>query len=171
MNTRLLLAFAMAIALVGCSSPTAAPTTPASNGGGATPTAAAGTPGAATPTPAAATNTPAAGNTGGNGGTGTVDGTWTGTWTKPAGGGTMTLQLQQSGTNVSGKITLVGSACIPPSTALSGTVVGPNIVFTVTASTLQATFGGNFSGNTITGTMTVTCSAGSAVGTWNVTRS
>jgi hypothetical protein len=164
------LVIAVAIALVGCSSPTAAPTTPASNGGG-TPTAAAPTPGAVTPTPAAATGTPAAGNTGGTGGTGTVDGTWTGTWTKPAGGGTITMQLQQSGTNMTGTITLVGSACIPPGTSVSGTVVGPNIVFTATGSSLQAMFGGNFSGNSIMGTMTVSCAAGSATGTWNVTRS
>lgn len=171
MRTLLLVIFAVAIALFGCSGPTAAPTTPASNGGGATPTAAGPATGAATSTPSAATATPTAANTSGSGGTGTVDGTWTGKWTKPAGGGTITLQLQQSGTNVTGTVTMVGSVCIPPGTAVSGTIAGSNIVFTATGSGFQAQFGGSIKGNSMTGTLNAGCSAGSATGTWNVTRS
>lgn len=173
MVTRFIAACALILALVGCSSPPASPTTPPAEGA-STPTAAAATPtaaGGATSTAAGATATPAAGGSSGSGGTGTVDGTWTGTWTKPAGGGTMTLQLQQSGTNVTGTITMVGSVCVPPGTAVSGTVVGPNVVLDAAGSGFQATWGGGFRGNSITGTLSASCSAGSAVGTWTVTRS
>lgn len=173
MCARLLVTCAVAIALIGCSNPTAAPgsQTPGNSPAAPTATPAGATSNPATPTPAAATATPAAGNTGGSGDTGTVDGTWTGTWTKPAGGGTITLQLQQSGTNVTGTVTMVGSVCIPPGTAVSGTIAGSNIVFTATGSGFQAQFGGSIKGNSMTGTLNAGCSAGSATGTWNVTRS
>ncbi|HEY7942552.1 MAG TPA: hypothetical protein VID25_11440, partial [Candidatus Limnocylindrales bacterium] len=59
-----------------------------------------------------------------------AEGAWSGTWTKPAGGGSMTLELKQSGTAVGGLVTMVGSACVPPGTTFTGTLTGPNIVFT-----------------------------------------
>jgi hypothetical protein len=65
---------------------------------------------------------------------------------------------------------MVGSACIPPGTAVDGTLNGPNIVFTAAGSGFQAMFGGNFTGNDITGTLTASCALGSATGTWQVKR-
>lgn len=162
-----LIAFAV-IALVGCTNPPATSTSP---GGSSAPVAA--TPSsavAATPSPAAASAIPTSPASAAPSAAATVDGQWTGSWTKPGGGGVFSLQLQQSGSDVSGTVTMVGSACIPPGTAVNGTLNGPNLVFTAAGSGFQATYGGNFTGNDITGTLNASCALGAATGTWQVKR-
>jgi hypothetical protein len=109
---------------------------------------------------------------------GTVNGTWSGTWTRtspPPGSGTFTLSLRQQGSSIDGTIDVVASACLTKGT-ISGTITGASVTLhTVTppvAGTRKATgdYQGTLAGDTLSGTLTVTCSAGTGVGTWTVTR-
>ena len=105
-------------------------------------------------------------------------GTWTGTWKRtspPPGDGTYTFVLQQQGQSISGTLTTTGSACLT-----HGNVTGSVTVDHITMHTKTPAINGNgdatgeyqgtLSGNKITGTLTVTCSVGVGLGTWEVTK-
>jgi hypothetical protein len=105
-------------------------------------------------------------------------GTWTGTWTRtspPPGSGTMTLVLQQSGQSISGTIDVGASACLtkgPVTGSVTGTAISLHTVTPAVNGTGNATgdYQATLSANKITGTLTVSCSVGVGVGTWEVTR-
>jgi hypothetical protein len=131
-----------------------------------------------TPTGAPATTTTGGATGGGTGGGSTFDGTWSGAWTRtspPPGNGTMTLVLHQQGQTISGTVDVTASACLTKGD-ISGSVTGTAITLhTVTPAVSgggRATgdYQGTLAGSRITGTLTVSCSLGVGVGTWDVTR-
>jgi hypothetical protein len=103
--------------------------------------------------------------------TGDVSGTWSGPWKRDpplGGGGTMTLHLQQSGSNVTGDITAQGSLCITsPGIPLTGTFNDPTLTFTVTGDNLEIDYTATVSGTAMAGKLNaVKCPAGVATGTF-----
>jgi hypothetical protein len=88
----------------------------------------------------------------------------------------MTLVLQQNGASVTGTIDVTSSACLTKG-PVSGTMAGSTLTLHATTPAVtgpgEATgdYQATLSGNTIKGTLTVTCSVGTGVGTWQVSRS
>lgn len=105
-----------------------------------------------------------------------VTGTWSGTWKRDAplgGGGTMTLHLQESGSQVSGDITAQGSLCLTkPGIPLTGTFNNPALEFKVTGDNLEIDYTATLSGTALTGKLNaVKCPAGVATGTFELKKS
>jgi hypothetical protein len=169
-------AVAIVLLLAGCSA-SATPTSPASPAQSPSSTAAqaseaaapaseAATSAASAASVAPASSAPAAGS---------VTGTWSGPWTRDApltGGGTMTLHLQQDGSNVTGDITVQGSVClVKPGIPLTGTFNDPTLVFTVTADNVELDYTATLAGSKLSGKLAaVKCPAGLATGTFELTR-
>jgi hypothetical protein len=107
-----------------------------------------------------------------------LDGTWKGTWTRtspPPGNGTVTFVLHVNGQAVTGTVDVGSSACLTKgdiSGTLAGTALTMHTSTPAVSGTGQATgdYQGSLNGNKISGTLTVTCSAGVGVGTWEATR-
>jgi hypothetical protein len=104
-----------------------------------------------------------------------VTGTWSGTWKRDpplGGGGTMTLHLRQSGSNVTGDITAQGSLCVTkPGIPLTGTFNDPNLAFSVTGDNLEVDYTATLAGTSLNGKLNaVTCAAGTATGTFALTK-
>jgi hypothetical protein len=89
-----------------------------------------------------------------------LSGTWSGQYSG-AGQGTFNLTWQQAGSDLSGTITISGSA----PTSLTGTVAGNTIRFGTVGST-AITYSGSFSGNTMSGTY----QAPAGNGSWTATK-
>jgi len=126
--------------------------------------------------PSAASSGAAASPTSAPPAAGGVTGTWSGTWKRDpplGGGGTMTLHLQESGTNVAGDITAQGSLCLTrPGVPLTGTFDDPTLAFKVTGDNLEIDYTATLSGTTLTGKLAaVRCPAGVATGTFELTKS
>jgi hypothetical protein len=107
-----------------------------------------------------------------------IDGTWKGTWTRtspPPSSGTMTLVLHHSGQSVTGQVEVVASACLTKGN-VTGTVAGTKVtlhaVTPAVNGTGQATgdYEATLSGSKLGGSLTVTCSVGTGVGTWDLSR-
>lgn len=105
-------------------------------------------------------------------------GTWSGTWQRtspPPGGGSYKFVLTQQGQAITGTLAVTGSACLTDGD-VSGSVSADAITMhTVTPAisgggNATGDYQGTLSGNKITGTLTVSCSLGVGVGTWEVTR-
>jgi tetratricopeptide (TPR) repeat protein len=92
---------------------------------------------------------PPADDGGGGGGTqppadvATLDGTWRGTWTDTTDGstGTATLNLTQSGSSVSGTVSIPGDPCLPEGN-VTGTFSGSSAALTITSGTESITANG-----------------------------
>jgi len=102
-----------------------------------------------------------------------ITGTWAGTWTRTtpavAGGGDLTLTLQQQGNAISGTVTETGSACITTANVI-GTVDGSTVTFGFSDGGVTASYTATQSGSTLTGTYTVECAAGAGTADWQATR-
>jgi hypothetical protein len=110
-------------------------------------------------------------------GTSAVDltGHWDGAWesTRYAINGLLTGQLVQSGTALTGEVTVLGSGCTAGGT-VSGTVSGATVIFgAVAADEEQTNFAGSVSedGKTMSGTYEVISGpCGGDTGLWSVTK-
>ena len=103
---------------------------------------------------------------------GALTGTWSGPWQRtspPPGGGTNALTLQQRGSELTGKLVAVGSACLTTE-QITGTVRGTAVDFHVVGGSATAKYTGSVSGNSMSGTATVTCAAGTGTAKWQLTK-
>ena len=97
---------------------------------------------------------------------GGLSGTWSGQYSGDF-QGTFTLTWQQSGSNLSGTITLSAPAL---TTSITGTVEGGAIRFG-TVGSLAITYSGSVSGNSMSGTyQTQTGNGSTAGGPWSATK-
>jgi hypothetical protein len=155
-----LLVITVGATLVGCSS---------SDDDGATASS------TAAPTSAAVSGAPdaSAGNPGGGSLEDAITGTWSGDWERTApipGNGTMDLELTNDGGDLSGTITVTGSACMT-SHDVTGTLDGDDVTFAVSDGGITASYEGSVDGTDLSGTMTVTCpDVGTGTGTWTVSQ-
>lgn len=175
MRLRAALILVLVLAAAGCSksSPKAASTTSSTAGPGSS-VASTSTTSAATPTTAAtattsasATTAPPAATTGG--GTG-LTGSWPGEWqntTPDSSRGTFRIQWTQSGSSLSGTITITGTPCLTGG-SISGSLAGSTLNFGVVTGQSQVSYTGTVSGDTMSGTYTTSC--GNAQGTWKATK-
>ena len=97
-------------------------------------------------------------------------GQWNGTWQNSQpdhASGTFTLKWTQTGSNLSGTITINGTPCLTGGT-IAGTVNGGAISFGVVSGEVQVSYDGSVSGNKMQGTYATTC--GNAKGAWAATK-
>ena len=172
---------AIAVLLLGlvaaCSSSSKSPSATAANasGGAVAATSPATTASVATPTlvPSTAASGATGGSASGASGAASLAGSWKGTWTRTsplAGNGNITLDLQQQGQALSGKITLTGSACLTDGASITGTLNGQAMTLSVDQGGAKATFTGQVSASSISGNMQVTCSGVTGNGTWTASK-
>jgi hypothetical protein len=100
-------------------------------------------------------------------------GSWNGTWTQVGGtGGTVTATITQPpGQSFSGTATVPNNLCFTVQGAVSGTVVGTTVKFTVTSGTTKLTFVGTVTtnGRIISGTYVLTGSVVACTGSGTLT--
>lgn len=114
--------------------------------------------------PSVASAAPSAPNLGGH---------WTGTWqdTSPdTSAGGFDLNWTQSGTSLSGSITITGTGCMSAAT-VTGTLTGSKISFGAVSGRVQITYDGTVSGdlNSMQGTYSAP-DCGNATGNWSAMR-
>lgn len=100
---------------------------------------------------------------------GSMSGTWTGTWTNVTpdqATGTFEVELVQTGSELSGTITVTGSSCFT-SGGVQGTVQGDAVAFQVLQRD-EIAFVGTTSGTTMSGTFASSCD--SSTGTWELSK-
>jgi hypothetical protein len=100
-------------------------------------------------------------------------GTWDGTWTRTApvaGGGDLSLVMEQDGSTISGTYAATGGTCLTSGT-ISGSVDDITITMKLVSPGTDSDFTGTLSGDTIAGTLSASCDAGVGTGDWEVTRS
>ncbi|HEY7020928.1 MAG TPA: hypothetical protein VH349_07410 [Ktedonobacterales bacterium] len=102
-----------------------------------------------------------------------LSGTWDGTWqntTPDTATGTFTIIWTQTGSNLSGAISIKASTCISQA-SITGSISGDKISFGVVNGQAAITYDGTVSGNdTIKGAYHAPSTCGNAVGTWTATR-
>lgn len=155
---RLLPVLAIALVAAACSKGDTT-VTPASPSG-------ATAPGGLVPSPPAATG--ATGSTGTDIG---ITGTWTGSWQTDADSavnGTFTIDFVQQGEDISGDITIQGSACVTQGSVI-GKVQGDKIEFGAVQAEQTVTYTGAISGDSLSGTYD-SPQCGPDTGTWEATR-
>jgi hypothetical protein len=114
------------------------------------------------------------GATGATGSTGTdigITGTWTGSWQTDADAavkGTFTIEFVQQGEDISGDITIQGSACVTQGSII-GKVQGDKIEFGAVQAEQTVTYAGAISGDSLSGTYD-SPQCGPDTGTWEATR-
>jgi hypothetical protein len=148
---------AFAVIAAGCSSSagTSASSAPAAAASSA-PTSAPSSAAASSPAPASSAAPSSASSSG-------LSGKWSGKYSG-AFSGTFNLTWQQSGSSLSGMITLSAPAATVP---LNGTVKGNTISFG-TVGSVAVTYSGTFSGSSMSGSYTV---GGQSGGSWSATKS
>ncbi len=95
-----------------------------------------------------------------------LSGTWSGTWkntTPDKAQGTFKLTWQQSGSVLTGTITIAGTPCLTGG-HITGALNGSTISFGVVKGAVEVAYTGSVSGTTMSGTYATSC--GSAVGNW-----
>ena len=179
LNKRLFaLAFAIAITsslLVACggdddnTSKTTAPTSAATTKASATPLSVAGT---TTVKPTAIATTAAATATAApTGAASGLGGIWGGEYVStstPGSTGTFILEWTQSGSALSGTISVANSECVTEGT-ITGTVAGSQITFGAVQGTYAIAYEGTVSGDSMSGTYS-SPSCGNAAGTWQAAK-
>ena len=102
-----------------------------------------------------------------------VGGSWLGSWAGDnSGGGSMTLQLSQSGTSVYGEAVVSGQACLPTGT-VSGSMDGDKLGATIQSGSVTMTLTGTVSDDDKTVGGTYAFKGGqcdSQTGTWSVSK-
>lgn len=99
-----------------------------------------------------------------------LTGAWPGEWqntTPDASRGTFRIQWTQSGSALSGTITITGTPCLTGG-SINGSLSGSALNFGVVTGQSQVSYTGTVSGNTMSGTYTTSC--GNAQGTWKATK-
>lgn len=120
------------------------------------------------------------GATGATGSTGTdigITGTWRGSWQTDAGStsglgkGTFTMEFVQQGEDISGDITIQGSACLTQG-SITGKMQGDKIEFGVVQAEQTVAYSGAISGDSLSGTYATpdVVGCGPDTGTWEATR-
>ncbi len=112
-----------------------------------------------TPTP---TSTPTATSAAQQGG---LSGTWSGSYSSSSSSGTFTLTWQQSGSTLSGTITINSGATLN----LTGSLQGNAITFGTVGST-AITYSGTVSGSLMSGSYQAPSSTGTVNGTWSASK-
>ncbi len=100
---------------------------------------------------------------------GIMQGRWTGTFentTPLAGNGTFTLDLQQSGQQFWGTMSVTNSPCLSSAT-ISGTLVGNSIDFGVVSGNVTVNYTGTVSGSSAAGSYVASEACMFATGTWS----
>ena len=104
---------------------------------------------------------------------GGATGTWSGSWQRtsaPPTKGTMTMSLTEKGSKVTGKVNVVGSACLTTN-PVSGTISGSSLKLNISQSGIKANYQGEISGKTLSGSLKVTCGTAVGVGKFKLTKS